>query len=244
VELTPEGEVFLADAKQLLDASDRATRKVQAVARGEAGTLRLAYTHLAAHETTPALLELLSARCPELKVTAREEYGAEIPNLLLGGGCDLALIPMSTYPAGLRQRLVRREAMRLAVSTNHPLAGSEQVELSAIADERIQVWPRDMAPGFYDVVVGACRGAGFEPTLDEHRAGGAVMCSYIARGHGVGLVVSSMEHQMPPGIAMVQLAPPRPVLAINAIWPRDGEAPSVASFLDAAASLAAERGWR
>src|SRR5512132_3132481 len=78
VELTPAGAVFLADAKRLLAASDRAVERVQAAARGELGTLRLVYTLVTAYETTPSLLELLRTRHPELRVSAREVYSAEI----------------------------------------------------------------------------------------------------------------------------------------------------------------------
>jgi DNA-binding transcriptional LysR family regulator len=244
VELTPAGAVFFADAKRVLAASDRATRRVQAAARGEAGTLRLIYTLVTAYETTPSILELLRRRHPELKVSAREVYGADVTDLLLAGNCDLAFMPMGSLPRGLRQKLVRREVLRLAVSDRHPLVGTEQVELSALQDERFEVFPRQASPGYYDVVVGACRAAGFEPSLDEHVAGSAVWCHDIARGRGVGLVVSSLAEQLPPGLALVNLAPPRPTLAINAVWLEDGEQPTVTRFLDAAASLAAERGWQ
>ena len=98
VELTPAGAVFLADARRVLAASDRATRRVQAAARGEAGTLRLVYMLVTAFETTPALLELLRRRHPELKVTAHEVYGADVTALLLGGRCDLALMPRKCRP--------------------------------------------------------------------------------------------------------------------------------------------------
>jgi DNA-binding transcriptional LysR family regulator len=42
VKLTAEGVVFLADCRRVLAGADRAARRVQAAARGEAGTLRLA----------------------------------------------------------------------------------------------------------------------------------------------------------------------------------------------------------
>jgi DNA-binding transcriptional LysR family regulator len=242
VEVTPAGAVFLADAKRVLAASDRAVRRVRAAARGEAGTLRLVYTLATAYETTPSLLDLWSKRHPELKVNAREVYGADVAELLLASECDLALAPMTSYPEVLRQRLVRREVLRLAVSTRDPLAAADEVELPALRDQRFEVWPRQMSPGYYDVVVGACRAAGFEPALDEHGAG-ATVWGYIARGRGAGLVVSSLAEQLPPGIALVDLAPPRPTLAINAVWSAEGELPTIARVLEAAGSLAAERGW-
>jgi DNA-binding transcriptional LysR family regulator len=242
VDLTPAGEVFLSDARRILAASDRAVRRAQAAARGEAGSLRLVYTLATAYDTTPSLLELLGRRHPELKVSAREVYGADIAGLLLDGQCDVALAPMTSYPDALRQRLVRREVLRLAVSTEHRLAGIDEIELRALSAERFEVWPRQMSPGYYDVVVGACRAAGFEPSLDEHGAG-ATVWGYIARGRGVGLVVSSLFEQLPPGITLVSLAPPRPTLALNAVWLEDAEVPAVDRCLEAAVSLTAERGW-
>lgn len=244
VELTPAGAVFLADAKRVLAASDRATRRVQAAGRGEAGTLRLDYTLVTAFETTPALLEFLDRRHPELKVSAHEVYGADVTDRLLAGKCDLALMPMGSLPRGLRQRLIRREVLRLAVSDRHPLAGTRQVELSALKDELFEVFPRQASPGYYDVVVGACRVAGFEPSLDEHSAGSTVWCHDIAQGRGIGLTVSSCGEEHAPGVAFVNLTPPRPTLAINAVWPEDGEQPTVIRFLAAAMTLATERGWQ
>src|SRR6516165_12540158 len=61
VELTAEGAVFLADCRRVLAAADRAARRVQAAARGEVGTLRLAYTLTTVWETIPTLLARLAA---------------------------------------------------------------------------------------------------------------------------------------------------------------------------------------
>jgi len=52
-EFTAEGEVFLADRRRVLASADRAARRVQAAARGEAGTLRLAYTLTTVWDTIP-----------------------------------------------------------------------------------------------------------------------------------------------------------------------------------------------
>jgi DNA-binding transcriptional LysR family regulator len=242
VELTAPGAVFLADARRVLAASERAVRRARAAARGEAGTLRLVYTLATGYVTTPALLDALAEQHADLKVSAREVYGADVAGLLFGGDCDVALAPMSSYPSGVRQRLVRREVLRLAVSSDHPLASAAQVELASLRNQRFEVWPRHMSPGYYDVVVGACRAAGFEPSLDEHGAGSTVW-SYISHGRGAGLVVGSLFEQLPAGIALVDLAAPRPTLALNAAWLQDGDAPAVGRFLEVAASLAADRGW-
>jgi DNA-binding transcriptional LysR family regulator len=243
VELTSEGDVFLTEARRVLAATDRAVRRVQAAARGEAGVLRLVYTLTTAYETTPALLELLGERHPDLKVEAREVYGADVHGLLNEGRCDLALAPMTSYARGIRRRKVRHEPLKLAVSAGHGLAKREHVDLREVRDERFEIWPREMSPGYYDAIVGACRAAGFEPDLDEQGAGSTVW-GYIARGRGVGVVVSSLIEQLPPRIALVELTAPAPTLAIEAVWRSDAESAAIDRFLDAAATLAGERQWR
>jgi DNA-binding transcriptional LysR family regulator len=130
----------------------------------------------------------------------------------------------------------------IAVAEDHQLAGRDQVELSELEGETFEVWPRQVAPGYYDVVVGACRSAGFEPPLTED-AGATLWCRAIARGRGVGLAVSSMAAEMPAGITLVDLGPPRPTLAINAVWSEDSDATKVDRLLDAAAALAADHDW-
>ena len=242
VTLTPEGEVFLADCRRVLAAADRAARRVQAAGRGEAGTVRLGYTLVSAFETVPVLLARLGKDFPLLKVDTREIYGSDVSALLGEGACDLALAPLTTYPEDLRQRTIRREVVRLAVAESHPLADSEQIELARLSDETLELWPREMAPGYYDAIVAACRTAGFEPNIDR-RGAGATVWGYIAQGRGVGLVVSSLIEQLPRGVKLVDLAPPRPMLTVNAVWRRDHEIPAIERVLGAAKQVANERHW-
>jgi DNA-binding transcriptional LysR family regulator len=242
VKLTPEGAVFLADCRRVLAGADRAARRVQAAARGEAGTLRLVYTLVSAFETVPALLEGLARDYPLLRIEAREVFGCDVDALLRDGSCDLALAPLTTYPDDLLQRTVRREVLRVAVGESHRLDGCEQVDISQLRDETLELWPHEMAPGYFDAVMAACRTAGFEPTIDQHGAGSTVW-GYIAEGRGVGLVDSSRVEQLPSGVKLVDVAPPRPMLTVNAVWRRDNEFPTIERFFESAKRLVVERHW-
>jgi DNA-binding transcriptional LysR family regulator len=242
VELTPEGLVFLADCRRVLAGADRAARRVQAAARGEAGTLRLVYTLVSAFETAPVLLARLDKDYPLLKVDAREVFGSDVSTLVRDGACDLALAPLTSYPDDIRQRTVRREVVRLAVGESHRFADREQIELVSLRDETLELWPHEMAPGYYDAMIAACRTAGFEPRVDQHGAGSTVW-GYIAEGRGVGLVVSSLIEQLPHGIKLIDLAPPRPMLTVNAVWRQDQELPMLERFFESVKQLGEERHW-
>jgi len=242
VPLTPEGVIFLADARRLLASADRAVSRVQAAARGEAGTVRLAYTLATAYDTVPTMLATANDLAPQLKIDAREVFGGDLVALFDAEQFDLAVAPKTSYPRGLRQRLIRQETFRLAVAEDHPLVSREQIPLSALQHERFELWPRAMAPGFYDAVAAACRGAGFEHDRDEQAAGSTVWGN-IARGRGVALVVSSLIEQLPRGVRLVDLAPPPVKLLITAVWRTGNHQPAVARLVDITTRLAKERSW-
>jgi DNA-binding transcriptional LysR family regulator len=242
VELTPAGAAFLRDARRLLAAADGAAGKVRAAARGEVGTLRLAYTLTGAWETIPVVLADLEHRFPGLRVEAREVFGADIHDLLLDERIDLAIAPMTSHPRTIRYTTIRREVLRVAMSASRSAEAGPEVELSSLRDDQFEIWPRKMAPGFYDAVVGACRAAGFEPRLDE-RAGGNTVWGYIASGRGVALVNGSGAEQLPSGIRLLGVSNGTPTLTIQALWRRNDELPALDRALNAISRIAARERW-
>ena len=125
----------------------------------------------------------------------------------------------------------------------HPLADCARIALRDVSAEQVELWPREMTPGYYDAVVSACRAAGFEPRLDEEGAGSTVW-GYIAQGRGIGLVVASLAEQPPSGVKLIDIAPPiPPKLGVTAVWQPDGMLAAVERLLEIATELAAEHGW-
>ena len=242
VELTAAGEAFVQEARRALNAADRVGQRAQAAARGELGTLRLAYTLATVYETLPVLIDALAAEHPELKVAPREVFAEDIERLLADERIDLALAPHVGHRSGLDQRPFRLEPFVAAVAENHPLAAEPHIPLAALADETIELWPHTMSPGYYDSVVAACRDAGFEPRLDEQAAGSTVW-GHIARGRGVGLVVGSLRHQLPRGLTLLPLATPAPTLNIDLVWPIDRTTPAIRRLIVVADRLAHDQGW-
>jgi DNA-binding transcriptional LysR family regulator len=242
VELTPAGSVFLADSRRLLSAGDRAVRRARAAARGEAGSLRVAFTMATSYQLVPLLLDALCDRHPDLKVDTREVFAGDLASQLRQGRFDLGLAPETGYSSDLRQVTLRREPMSVAVSQRHTHARRASLPLSALAEELFELWPREMAPGYFDTVVGAAKSAGFDPRLDEHAAGSTVWGN-IVRGRGVGLVNASLVDQLPRGIRLVKVSRPRPTLAISAVWRRDGELPAIDRLLETARALGARDHW-
>lgn len=242
VELTPAGVVFVQEARRVLTAADRAVSRTQAAAKGEAGSVRIAYTLTSVYDTLPAIVERVEATHRALKLELREVFGADIPQLLADGHYDLAVCPRTTLASDFARQDLRREPFVVAVQDDHPLADRKDVTLTEFSHELFELWPREMSPGFHDAVVAACRDAGFEPQLDEHSAGSTVWRN-IALGRGVGLVVRSLTEQLPRGITLLKLTEPLPVLMLDLVWHRDTLAPAAAKILQTANEIAHQRSW-
>jgi DNA-binding transcriptional LysR family regulator len=168
-------------------------------------------------------------------------FGGDISDLLLAERYDLAIAPMTRYPSDFQTRTIRREALRIALSDTDPLARQRHLKLATLSNRPFEVWPREMAPGFYDAVIATCRTGGFEPTLDTHGTGNTVWGN-IARGRGVGLINASLAEQLPRGIALVEFSDPPASLTYDAVWVQR-DPPAIERVLETAAQLGRDRGW-
>jgi DNA-binding transcriptional LysR family regulator len=241
VELTPAGVVFVQEARRVITAAERVVTRTQAVAKGEAGSIRVAYTLATVYETLPAIVAQMEASYPKLTLDLREVFGGDIPRLLSDGVHDAAICPRTAFPPPYARQEVRREPFVAAVSSTHPVAGQSGIGLAQLSEELFELWPREMAPGFHDAVVAACRDAGFEPRLDEHSAGSTVWGN-ISRNRGVGLVVRSLVDQLPRGITLLALAP-QPELILDLVWHRETAPPAVQHLASVAADVSVQRSW-
>lgn len=241
VEPTAAGRVFVQEAGRTLAAADRVVLRTAAAARGETGTLRVGYTLATVYETLPATLEALADEHPQLRVELSEVLAVETEARLLDGHQDVVLCPRTTLGPRCVRHPVRSEALVAALSDAHPLALRSRLGLAELRGEVLELWPRELSPGFYDTVLGACRGAGLDPEID-HQATGSTVWGAIARGHGFGLVVASLREQLPRGVALVALEDDV-ALSIDAVLAKDCDVPGVRRLVAAASRVGEQRGW-
>lgn len=242
VRLTPAGAVFVQEARRALSASERVLERTSAAARGELGTIRLAYTFAIAHETLPVLLNAFTENTPQVKVTTREMYGADMPFYLRDVKLDLALTPHIEPGEDLACEAIRREPFLVALPERHPLASARQIDLAELRHEVFHGWPPTVSPGYHAAVLAACHAAGFEPKLDNSSTGSTAW-NNIAAGRGVALTVASAAPQVRRGITHVQLRSPPAHIILDALWRREDEPPAVRRFIQTARRVRAEHAW-
>jgi DNA-binding transcriptional LysR family regulator len=165
VELTPAGRALLEEAPLALAALERAAERTRQAGGGITGTVRLGYAPMAGYGTLGALLAAAEHDSPKLSVLATEHFSSEIASRVLAGDLDVGIALFPEPMKGVRSALVRLEPLALLCGEDNRLAEIDPVPVAALENETVLMFPRELAPGYYDRVVEACEQCGFRPRI-------------------------------------------------------------------------------
>jgi DNA-binding transcriptional LysR family regulator len=189
VELTPAGERFLDRARAILADVDDAGDEAQRVAAGEVGRVSLGLIGSATYELLPTIVPALREQCPDLELdlhgemlTPAQEEG------LRDGSLDICILRPPVRDPGLRVRVLRREALVVALPASHPLADHESIRLADLSDEPFITYPSRHRSVVHDSIFDACQRAGFVPRVVQEVQETSTLVVFVAAGLGVALV--------------------------------------------------------
>ena len=91
--------------------------------------------------------------------------------------------------------------MAVALPARHRLAKRRSVPISALSNEDFVLVPRDIGPGFFDMVIAACVAAGFSPRIRHQARHLLTTLSLVATSGAVSLVPETLARASLPGVA-------------------------------------------
>jgi DNA-binding transcriptional LysR family regulator len=247
VGLTAAGRALLETAPPALAALDHAVERTQLAGSGAAATIRLGYTPVANFGTLTVLLDALHEENPDCTVDAREVFSAEIPERIRTGELDIGLALAPPPVDGVDSELLRREAVSALLSTRHRLAATAKIPLAELRDETLLLFPRRLAPAYYDGIVAACQEAGFSPEIRTFNDPPVnAMLARLSGGREIGLApVSFAEHAGNLGTTLTvrDVVDSSITADLSMLWPTNDPSPALASVLAAARRCAGCHEW-
>jgi len=208
IALTADGEAFLPHARRVLRALDSAANAAADLAAGAAGLLRVGSS------------EGLGPRLDQILAAFRLQHPSAIVQLSVGttpaklaavaaGDLDAAFVRAPEEHSGVRLHHLWNEPLLLALPVGYP---GDPVELSALADLPLAQTPREHNPGMFDLVVAACRAAGFSPKAGPQLGSMQdLLAGPVAAGHCWTVLYAATA---PPATANVRLPTPDPALTV------------------------------
>jgi DNA-binding transcriptional LysR family regulator len=240
-ELTPEGEVFYAEAVRTLEQAESAINTAKRAARGEIGKLSIGFIGSATYLFLPALVRSYKAQYPGVKLTLLELSPFDQDAALDSGLIDIGFTrPLTAERSKTIASLCLYRDPMLAVLPASRKVRTKSVRVADLAHERFVLFYREGASGLYDTVVGICNDAGFSPMVEYESDRGQTVLSLVEAEQGVSIVPASLRNLWTRGVRFYRLQPDDVRIALIAAWKK--EAPSVAlrAFIELVKANAAQ----
>lgn len=243
VALTPVGVQWLPHVRRLLDDAAALPGIAARLARGEAGTLRLAFVSTADYSVLPDLVGRYKAAFPEVELSLKEATSDVQVAALLDGGLDAGLIippPQASLHASLAYLPLLREPLVAAVpeawiATGRLAPDPAGLRLAEVAHEPLILFPRPSAPAFHDLITGCYAARGAVPRIGQEAIQMQTIISLVSAGMGMALVPRSLRNLARTGVRYLALEGPAPEVETGLVWRRDDPLPVVRRFVEMAA---------
>lgn len=230
--LTAAGEAARGgEVSGLLEQYERAVGRITDAGHGLSGELRIAYSHSAAAAQGAGLVAAYRDRYPDVRVSAESGWAARNLDSLRRGTLDLAFVRPPVDEPGIAVHAVDAEELLIAVPRQHPLSRARRLRREQIADQRIVLWPREHAAGYYDSVVRQLWPSG-PPHVVREEANDQQLLLAVAAGDGIGPIPEHQAHELrSPGVVFRHVSSPRPIVQLGLAYRTEDTSPLVLNFL-------------
>jgi DNA-binding transcriptional LysR family regulator len=221
VHLTPAGELLLTRAAALLDSARRAEDDVREAAGAGRPCVRIGAFATLAGGLLPGATRDLRARRPDLKLEVKVFEPEDSVDELLSGRLDVAtIIDSELAPLAVRDGVEHvflcDDPLFVVMGSDHPMASRPSIGLEELSEEG---WLMPDVGGTCpdsNIVLRACRDAGFEPDVrlafDDYPA----LQGMAAAGVGVALLPSLATANLRSDVAIIPLRGTPPARRIQA----------------------------
>lgn len=229
VELTDAGEAFYQDARQILELSANALEKAKGIARGISGQLSIGFASSTAfHPQIFRLLRRFQDSFPAITLLPREENMATLMHELQEGLLDAAFVRLPCESSkAFNLKMIASEKMTLVLPQGHRLADTPRLSLATLRAEPLVLFPREVAPSLYEVIISACLRAGFQPDSVQQSPQISSAINMVAAGFGITIIPDSLRSIQLPGVSFHQIEDAALSSDIALAWRRWDRSPAV-----------------
>jgi len=234
IALTDAGIAFLDDARQILEAVQRASDHARRVARGDLGRIRVGMINSAPfHPFVPRVLRDYGQRYPDVLLSLDENSTQALAAGVLAETVDLAFIrPLLGEEPGLVTEPLFDEDVLVALPQAHRLAREPALTLTQLRAEPFVLFSRPFGSGLYDDIIAACQRAGFSPRIGQEASQITSIINLVGAGLGVSLVPASMQQVHSVGIAYRPILGDAPKARMSLAYRPDDNSATVRNMLD------------
>jgi len=239
VTLTPFGALWLGYVQTALTGVDALPEIARRLSVGEVGRLELSFVSTADYSILPALARRYASLYPEVEIALTEATSdVQIASLLNGDGHVGIIIqpPGAALPESLAHRRLVSEPLIAAVpeiwlDERRVVLRRGRLPAAAVINGPLILFPRRVAPAFYDLVSDYCVSRGGSGRIAQEAIQMQTMISLVSAGMGIALVPASLRNLARTGVRYVDLDEKAPQLDTVMVWRRHDATPVLERLL-------------
>ena len=206
VSLTDIGEMFLENARELLNAHHLADQRMAHLLRGEEGTIRLGFVASAALGIVPELAQETQRVAPGIRLSLVEMTSEEQIPQLRSGDIDVGVMREISQSPGLLIQPLLREPLVVALHHSHPRAGQRTISLQELESEGFVMFPRTRVSYLHDHIHRLCQAVGFTPQVVEQAVQFTTILGLVSSNAGIAIVPRSVTAIKLPQVVFLPLS--------------------------------------
>jgi DNA-binding transcriptional LysR family regulator len=236
--LTAVGDVFVPEARAVLERADQALSVVQRARRGEVGDLRLAFLTTVANHLLPPIVRALREHLTDVRITTESTTIATLIEGVTSGRYDAAF----TRPPlvdGLASRTLTDEPVCAVLPEDHALAQRAELDLRDLAEERWVLTPPSSWEPWHRTYADHFHEAGFSPNVVHTDANPQNLLGLVAAGVGITRLTRSSQSLRRTGVVFIPFT--GAYAPTDVVWLPRNDNPALPRLLEIVTDLAVTR---
>ncbi|MDR3671425.1 MAG: LysR substrate-binding domain-containing protein [Holophaga sp.] len=235
VQLTPAGQYFQTEVRQMLARLTAATDAARQIERGEVGSLRVSILEaFTAVEPIPTLLHQLGTRHPGLRLKLVGLHSQAQYQAILEGKIDAGIVghrPTEATELALEGMPLMDIPILAMLPEGHPLSSRASLRLDDLAGLDF-IWPEaDANTSYWAVFREALKDRNWRPKIVQEASSFATTRSLVAAGFGCALGIAIPGHARYEGIVQIPIQNIDLRIRIHLVWNPDNPSPMLQRLL-------------
>ena len=238
IALTPAGNVFLTEAKAILERMNAAVGRVRDASTGLVGTLRVGYTKGYERSNLSNLLRAFHVDYPNILITCCRCDTDMLAAGLLNGDYDIIFTWDSTnimMEGNIEHCLIERVPLVVALYAGHPLSGRHMLNRTELKGEPLlYMSPSGKAESFGDShFMELYRLAGYQPEIRFRSSDAESILMMVAAEEGISILPSYVTSKLKDAdnLVFVPLVGESEYEEIIAVWKEDNQDQALRRFI-------------
>ena len=196
VELTAAGNYFVRELEKILNELERVSKRASHICKGEAGEIRIGFTHSVMQSILPDFLKEIPIQFPGLKAILKEMNNRDQYLALQNNELELSFATNPLVPAKLKSKVMHVDPLVVVLPKSHPIDKRNYTDFSLFKEESFIFPSKEDGPHYVQMIESICLDAGFRPNIIHETDSASTSFRLVESGMGISIEpLSSLRGQ-------------------------------------------------